>query len=614
MSFKSSTKSRFTLNNIETWKSLPAEVRAALVETESASSIAGGDGSGCAGLQHDSAAAAVRSTSALLTTAETGMNDTTQTESVVSPNQRSSLVSGKAKAMKRVPRPMLKGRRAEYRNRASSNLANSAKSGIGTNDGAVVATAKTLTQQQEHLSVDLMAEGPSADSQHEYPDESAPTVLPQILALYFPQFHKESFNDRLWGEGFTDWVNLKEAPERNRLGYKIIRPTSELGYYDLTNTTVRKKQGEMAKAYGIDGFVYHHYWFYDEAHPGPTLHAPLEAMLEDGHPDLPFAFNWVAENWTATWHRQQNLGNVTNNNATSADDGKPTVDKSKPNEEKNTTEGDNEEEEEKLLQRQFFPTDDEPIIAHYQWLRQFFHRHNYIKVEGKPLLMVYRDHSDLPRVLHRLKELAIDDGFPGIHISLGYYASHPVLLPKKADRGDNLTVSDINPAYDRLTNYPFPYPWMRGGRPPMETPEWCKEREAVGQPRLQNIMGIATSFDNTPRRVLNKARMWIGRQGEKGVLYNWITNLHAALHYHACCYAEGGANQFVLINAWNEWAEGMALEPSDLYGRRFLEILKVTKLHRFDTCGSSMKTLHELEQIMGNREPNITNWGRLEIL
>ena len=36
---------------------------------------------------------------------------------------------------------------------------------------------------------------------------------------------------------------------------------------------------------------------------------------------------------------------------------------------------------------------------------------------------------------------------------------------------------------------------------------------------------------------------------------------------------EDGDDRFILINAMNEWAEGMALEPSDVYGRKFLETI-----------------------------------------
>ena len=126
--------------------------------------------------------------------------------------------------------------------------------------------------------------------------------LPRVIALYFPQFHPDPINDRLWGANFTDWDSLRNAPKLNRMGYAIPRPT-ELGYYDLSDETsdVRRKQGELAREHGIDAFAYHHYWFYDKKYPGPNLHRPLELMLRDGEPDVPFCLHWAAMKWVNTW-------------------------------------------------------------------------------------------------------------------------------------------------------------------------------------------------------------------------------------------------------------------------------------------------------------------------
>jgi hypothetical protein len=115
--------------------------------------------------------------------------------------------------------------------------------------------------------------------------------LPRILVIYFPQYHPDPINDKNWGANFTDWVSLRNSPLQNRLGFDIPRPT-ELGYYDLRDTEPRKQQGLLAKQYGIDGFIYHHYWFYDRSHPGPNLEQPLVNMLKDGHPNIPFLLNW----------------------------------------------------------------------------------------------------------------------------------------------------------------------------------------------------------------------------------------------------------------------------------------------------------------------------------
>jgi Glycosyltransferase WbsX len=85
----------------------------------------------------------------------------------------------------------------------------------------------------------------------------------------------------------------------------------------------------------LDGFVYHHNWFYDADHPGPNLHAPLEALLLDGEPNVPFALHWCASKWTSTWN------GMIRSNFHFPEPG--------------------------VLQKQFFPTDrDDPAIAiHY---------------------------------------------------------------------------------------------------------------------------------------------------------------------------------------------------------------------------------------------------------
>ena len=85
-------------------------------------------------------------------------------------------------------------------------------------------------------------------------DDEEPNFLPRVLAFVFPQFHRDALNDRLWGDGFSDWDNLRKAPTHNRLGYAIPRPT-ELGYYNLTDTEPRKQQGELAREYGIPAVV-----------------------------------------------------------------------------------------------------------------------------------------------------------------------------------------------------------------------------------------------------------------------------------------------------------------------------------------------------------------------
>jgi hypothetical protein len=403
-------------------------------------------------------------------------------------------------------------------------------------------------QQQQHLQEHNLFENPKDN------------FLPRVLALVFPQFHQDTLNDYLWGKGFTDWNNLKKAPIKNRLDFQIPRPT-ELGYYDYTDLEPRKKQGELAKHYGIDGFIYHHYWFYDETHPGPNLHTPLMNMLKDGHPNMPFALHWCASKWTNTWSGQVGPEFVFR--------------------------------EPGVLQKQYFPKDDDEgkITEHYNWLKQFFHHPNYIKVDGKPVLMMYQKKPSSFPVLKILKELAIADGFPGMFYTVGLTKPHEDLM----DIGDvskwetpvqKSSIAFSKYEFDKVVSYPNPADWNE--KRSLEVPQWCLGGGAKdsGKKRMRDIAGILSSFDNTPRRNYEDANLW-SSDAPDVVVGRFRTSLHSALYYEACCFPNDmqkrikkdrdDDDRFILINAMNEWAEGMALEPSDVYGRKFLETIRDTK-------------------------------------
>ena len=123
---------------------------------------------------------------------------------------------------------------------------------------------------------------------------AAPPPAPpkRVIALYYPFFHElESDGPQRWRQGYEDFGALRAA----RCGFPVSRPLD--GLPDLRSATSREQHGRLARHYGVHGFAYLHYW----RGGAPFMHAPLEALLADGQPDLPFMLAWDNEEWAARW-------------------------------------------------------------------------------------------------------------------------------------------------------------------------------------------------------------------------------------------------------------------------------------------------------------------------
>jgi hypothetical protein len=338
-----------------------------------------------------------------------------------------------------------------------------------------------------------------------------PANMPKALAFYLPQFHPIPENDEWWGTGFTEWNNVMKARPLYPGHYQPHVP-GELGYYDLRVPEVRAAQAELAKSHGLSGFVYYHYWF----HGRRLLERPFNEVLASGEPDFPFALCWANEEWTRNWDAQ--TGRV-------------------------------------LMPQEFSDADD---LAHIRWLATAFADDRYIKIDGRPLMLIYRV-GQLPnpeRTAEIWRTEAQRLGFPDLYLCWVESWGRPPTRPELY--GMDATVGFMPHVRDQV------YLPVEGARSQrfIDYLEAARSEMARLYAPWKRFPSVMVQWDNTARRPYGAT---IFRGATPRVYEYW-------LRYTAASVAEVRPEEnYLFIVAWNEWAEGNHLEPDQRYGRAFLE-------------------------------------------
>lgn len=371
---------------------------------------------------------------------------------------------------------------------------------------------------------------------------SAGQVKP--IAMYFPQFHAIPENDEWWGKGFTDWENVKSGEPQYSGHYQ---PRIPLGgsHYDQSKKDILRWQIDLAKKYGVFGFCHYHYWFDGKQ----LLETPTNLMLDDKDLDFPFCLSWANETWSRRWDGRDNH----------------------------------------VLIQQTHPPTEQSWKRHYDYLIRAWKDPRAIKVNGKPVFVIYRPQNieKIDGMLTYWRNLVEKDGLPGLYfifqktydlpssVSLNEFDGVFQFQPFEAVNTPPYNSSSIRntPLFYLVRRLPERYQdVLRSIRAKFikkltlhdYDSVWQRIIEIKSDQRLTIFPGSFVDWDNTARY---KNRATIFRESSPEKFFYWFSKLVESMPERNL------PENFIFINAWNEWSESAYLEPDERFGFEYLEYL-----------------------------------------
>ncbi|MCL2839574.1 MAG: glycoside hydrolase family 99-like domain-containing protein [Defluviitaleaceae bacterium] len=347
-----------------------------------------------------------------------------------------------------------------------------------------------------------------------------PQVKP--IAFYLPQFHEIPENSKWWSEGFTEWTNVKKARPKYTGHYQPREPHDDLGYYDLSDVDVIRKQAAMAKRHGIYGWNIYYYWFSGKK----LLTKPLDLILENKDIDINFCLTWCNHSWSKTW-----VGN----------------------------------DNEILIECKYLEDDPEKFMDD---VKKYMDDKRYIKVDGKPLISIYLTQNmvNASDIIKRWRNRAREIGIGEIYVN-------STIRPR------TLAELGLQDAFDSEMEF---YSWWYAFG--IEDPRLYQiERDnEVVTPIISRYVDFVEGYKNITSVSDFSAYMCVPCGFDNTPRYDKNYRLHSLEfslkdYYDLLKYAVEKTiaqnKEYMFLFAWNEWAESAYLEPDKKTGYAMLNTL-----------------------------------------
>lgn len=350
----------------------------------------------------------------------------------------------------------------------------------------------------------------------------------KFFAYYLPQFHCIPENDEWWGKGFTEWTNVKKAKPLYKGHVQPKHPLND-NYYILDNVETLEWQSDLMNKYKIDGMIFYHYYFTGKK----LLEKPAELLLKNSNIKMNYFFCWANHSWFRSWEGSKKL----------------------------------------LIEQKYGNMKD--WENHFNYLLQFFKDERYQKKDNKPIFMLFKSEFEEKReMFNYFNKRCMENGFNGICIIETFESYNKKSFKKFKKQLSDVTEyihlrepgSITNNYFTKLINFPE------------RCINFCKK--VLGNKNLNFIKqyngnkffklmskrykfdfnvirGLFFEWDNTPR---HKSRGYVINPPQKEIFMKYLKTIQN--------------DEFVFVNAWNEWCEGMILEPTEENQYKYLEWIK----------------------------------------
>lgn len=350
----------------------------------------------------------------------------------------------------------------------------------------------------------------------------------RVIAFYLPQYHPIPENDEWWGQGFTEWHAVVKAKKLYR-GHKQPHLPADLGFYDLRLEETRIAQAELAKAAGIEGFCYWHYWF---GNGKRLLERPFNEVLASGKPDFPFCLAWANHSWEKKlWDKNGNS---------------------------------------KVLIQQTYPGQ-EDYINHFYTMLSAFQDKRYMKVNNKLLFVVYNtteNPNTVKEFIDTWRKLAKQNGLNDFHFVARDRDAHD--KEKNISMGFDAIYDENNiNIHHRLNIFKKVLLLMR--RNILKQPTVFEYKDAIKYMITERsseqdvIPTIVPNWDHSPRSGSNAILL---HNAQPKFFRKLVVNALEAVKN------KPREEQIIFVKSWNEWGEGNYMEPDTEFGHGYLDALK----------------------------------------